>query len=516
MKKSRKFVEVASRLWPTTHRRYQEMCALAVTGQLGGAQMCELNEHIAACESCRKFLESVAQISAQALPLLADKHAPAGKVAPPEGMRERFLSRLASEELGKERGIGKRAFAVSSLKPFPLSPERRAFEEPLGPKRWSPVPKAELRSAFSFFSRRSIAAVAACVVVAIGGYYTGARKLRQTPQQVTKASPSIVPASDRTPPAVDSDHVRQLERRKTELEGELARLKERLSNADDERQSLRVELAAAKEKLAASTTQAQSASQNSLVEGQEAKNQVVTLQSQVDRLNQRLAESDVKLDLQRQTSVEVRAKLETTTAELQRERDLKSAKSDLGDVVAARNLHIVDVYDADPSGKRQRSFGRVFYIEGKSLVFYAYDLDDPGRFKANVVFHVWGGKAGVKEVTHSLGILHRDDAGQGRWAMTFDDPKVLAQINSVFVTAESASKLYDVEPHGKRSCIRLFREPGEPSIVSPSPGSGSAPGCELASTVVCPAHTSAIPKKFALVGKFSQLRGHTREGGARR
>src|SRR5258708_24391459 len=60
------------------------------------------------------------------------------------------------------------------------------------------------------------------------------------------------------------------------------------------------------------------------------------------------------------------AKLDTTEDQLRRENDLNSAKLELGDLVAARNLHIVDVYDADSNGKRQRSFGRVFYIEGKS------------------------------------------------------------------------------------------------------------------------------------------------------
>jgi len=457
MKKNRKFVEVASGLWPVAHGRFEEMCALAVTGQLGGAQMCELNEHIAACESCRKFLESVAQISTQAMPLLADKHAPAGNVAPPEGMRERFLSRLATEGVNAKDRVTLRPSPILVRESISLPLDER-FEGDTrkkalvtGPR---PVP----------FSRlwRSLAAVAACVVVAIGGYYAGERKLRQTPQQVTKAPTSIAPASERNPPTIDSDHVRQLEQQKTELEGELAQLKERLSNADGERQSLRDELAAAKEKLAAVTAQAQSASQSSLVEGQEAKNQVAAQQSQVDRLNQRLAESEVKLDVQKQTNEELSAKLELTTADLRRELDLKSAKSELGDVVAARNLHIVDVYDADPNGKRQRSFGRVFYIEGKSLVFYAYDLDDPGRFRANIVFHVWGGKAGVKEVTHSLGILRKDDGGQNRWAMTFDDSKVLGQINSVFVTAESANKHYD-EPHGKKVLYAYFgSQPNHP------------------------------------------------------
>ncbi len=452
MKKNRKFVEVAAKLWPVAHRRFEEMCALAVTGQLGGAQMCELNEHIAACESCRKFLESVAQVSVQAMPLLADKHAPAGNVAPPEGMRERFLSRLAVEGLNAKDSVTHRPSPILVRESFSLPLDERSE----GDTR-KETPSTFPPGSFSLLWR-SAAALTACAVIGIVGFYIGERKTRQTPQQLTQARPSSVPAPGGNPPAFDSDHVSQLERQKKELEGELAQLKERLSNADGERQSLRDELATAKEKLAAVTTQAQSASQSSLVEGQEAKNQVATLQSQVDRLNQRLAESEVKLDVQRQTSEEVNAKLETTTADLRRELDLKSAKSDLGDVVAARNLHIVDVYDADPNGKRQRSFGRVFYIEGKSLVFYAYDLDDPGRFKANVVFHVWGGKAGVKEVTHSLGILRKDDGGQNRWAMTFDDPKVLGQINSVFVTAESANKHYD-EPHGKKVLYAYFGSP---------------------------------------------------------
>lgn len=43
----------------------------------------------------------------------------------------------------------------------------------------------------------------------------------------------------------------------------------------------------------------------------------------------------------------------------------------------------------------------------------------------------------MNDVTHSRGILHKEGAKQSRWAMTFDDPKVLTQINAVFVTAES-------------------------------------------------------------------------------
>src|SRR6266581_9797506 len=126
MKKHRKFVELAAKLWPLAHRRFEEMCALAVTGQLGGAQMCELDEHIGSCNSCRKFLESIAQISAQAMPLLAGKHAPAGHVAPPEGMRERFLSRLAAEGVNTKDRVTQLPSPIRVLESISLPLDERS------------------------------------------------------------------------------------------------------------------------------------------------------------------------------------------------------------------------------------------------------------------------------------------------------------------------------------------------------------------------------------------------------
>ncbi len=253
----------------------------------------------------------------------------------------------------------------------------------------------------------------------------------------------------------------QVEGQKSQLENTLAKLKQELSASQREKQSLSDELTTTKDKLAALTTQGKSASEHSSAELQEAQIKVATLQSRAEALSERLAESEVKLSIQKQIREDLAAKLDTTEEELRRQNDLKSAKLELGDLVATRNLHIVDVYDADSNGKRDRSFGRVFYVEGKSLVFYAYDLGAPGQFKANVVFHVWGEKAGVKEVAHSLGILRKDD-GQNRWTMTFDDPSVLVKINSAFVTTEVASKKYN-EPHGKKVLFAYWgNQPNHP------------------------------------------------------
>jgi hypothetical protein len=453
-------LELASKLWSTRHRHFEEMCTLAVTGQLGGAQMCELDEHIAGCDSCRKFLESIAQVSVQAMPLLAEKHGPEAKTLPPQGIRDRFLERLASETNCTERGPGS-PFPMPAVRAYPFSPGQRTIKV-LSEEKQPPLPAT--RAILSSSSRlwRYVAVPAGCMIIATGAFYAGTRRSPQPPPQLTQTHPAVSPepsAPESHPKPIDSDRVSELERQKSQLEAKVANMTQELATAESERQFLGKELAAAKEKLATLTIQtANGSTQASPAITQQAGEQVPTLQAQVNRLSQQLADSEVNLRIQKQTSDELTARLEATAADLQRERDLESAKSEMGELVAARNLHIVDVYDADPSGKRQRSFGRVFYIEGKSLVFYAYDLDDSRQFKANVVFHVWGGKAGVKEVTHSLGILHKDDASQNRWAMTFDDPNTLAQINSVFVTAESANKHYD-EPHGKKVLYAYFGSP---------------------------------------------------------
>jgi hypothetical protein len=447
MKNSR-FARVASKLWPVTHGRFEEMSALAVTGQLGGPQMYELNEHIAGCDSCRKYLESIAEVSLQAMPLLADKHSLAGSVAPPEGMRDRFLARLAAESPDSKNHLEEHPSPVLVRQLISLRLDRRAVGS-------APKAKPTKATAAPFaLGWRSVTALAACVVIGIGGYYIGQRKHVQPPTQTSQMVRSTPPARGESIPLGATDRVDDLQQEKLQLGGQLADVKDKLAKATAEDESLREQLVAAREKLATLTAQS-SASQHPSAPPETGSDHGPALQAQVGNLSQRLAESEVRLDLQKQTSQELSAKLETTIADLQRERDLQSAKNQMGDLVAARNLHIVDVYDADANGKRQRSFGRVFYVEGKSLVFYAYDLDDPGQHKANVVFHVWGGKAGVKEMTHSLGILNKDANGDSRWAMTFDDPQVLSQINSVFVTAEPANKHSD-EPRGKKILYAYF------------------------------------------------------------
>jgi hypothetical protein len=479
------FFKSATKFLPVLHGQYRQMCSLAAVGQLGGPQMCELDEHIATCDSCRTYLESVAQASVQVLPVLAEDRIPAADITPPIGMRSRFLARLAEERKPENK--------TANHVPFGFIPgmqvtgsrarsrngrdyrEEERIEDPdeeLVFQRLDPREMGNRELGVNVRHERQKralagryiwvpAAIAAALVLAVGGFYLGRKvpSASATPTPLNVATPTAIVEGAKT--SKDSDRVSRLEREKAALESQLGALRGQLSASDVQEKELSARLVEVNEKLASLQRVQQSKSQGtgdpsaSLRTSNEQEMQVATLQKEVARLRSEFDDAILKITAQQHENDDLRSKLEITEANLRQEVGLKDAKSQMGELVAARNLHIVDVYDADPSGKRQRAFGRVFYTEGQSLVFYAYDLEDHRQLKGNVVFHVWGGKAGVKEVTHSLGILHKDSEGDARWKMTFDDPNVLAQINTVFVTTESAGKSPD-SPHGKKVLYAYF------------------------------------------------------------
>ena len=151
----------------------------------------------------------------------------------------------------------------------------------------------------------------------------------------------------------------------------------------------------------------------------------------------------------------------TLQAQLDREHELNAVKSSAGELIAARNLHIVDVYDTESNGSRKKAFGRVFYVEGRSLVFYAYDLPDSIRARKNVEFRVWGERAGVKSVNVNLGVMRNDDPAQRRWVLTCDDPKVLNRINAVYISPDSDSR-HASEPRGAKMMYAFLGSPNHP------------------------------------------------------
>jgi hypothetical protein len=135
---------------------------------------------------------------------------------------------------------------------------------------------------------------------------------------------------------------------------------------------------------------------------------------------------------------------------------LLAAGPDGQGILAARNLHIVDVYDADTTGKR-RSFGRIFYVENQELVFYAYDLSDQRH--ANAEFYAWGAGLNPGQEVARLGILHNDGRSEKRWVLKYNDARVLSKLDSIFVTAETGSN--PDKPKGKRVLFAVLA--GQPN-----------------------------------------------------
>lgn len=119
---------------------------------------------------------------------------------------------------------------------------------------------------------------------------------------------------------------------------------------------------------------------------------------------------------------------------------------ELRNLIAARNLHIADVSDIGSAENQPKPFGRVFYTRGKSLVLFAYDLS---KTRPNQTFYVWGSRQNDPHRPQSLGALRADDQTQRRWILEFNDPKVLTQIDSVYVTLEPNSRPGDA-PNGRK------------------------------------------------------------------
>ncbi len=182
--------------------------------------------------------------------------------------------------------------------------------------------------------------------------------------------------------------------------------------------------------------------------------------AEAELLTQRNSQSasEAAIQAQNQEIRDLNAKLEEQAAGLDREQQLLSVGREVRDVIAARNLHIIDVYDTDGSGKTKKAFGRAFYTEGKSLIFYAYDLPTHRAEDAKYAFYAWGKQAANEQSVRSLGILYNDDQSQKRWVLKVTNPEVLSQIDSVFVTFERTDNPGN-QPHGKEILSAYLRTP---------------------------------------------------------
>jgi hypothetical protein len=165
-----------------------------------------------------------------------------------------------------------------------------------------------------------------------------------------------------------------------------------------------------------------------------------------------------KLELQI-AQLDVQLKQSQSNAEKQTE--LLDEDRDVRDLMGARDLYIAEVYDVARDGATQKPYGRVFYTKGKSLIFYAYDLDQQPGVRNASTFQAWGQNGTDQQQALSLGVFYQDSGAKKRWVLKSDDPHTLEQINAVFVTVEPDGGSH--KPTGKRLLFASLKiEPNHP------------------------------------------------------
>jgi hypothetical protein len=421
------------------HQHFEELCALAVTGQISSESMALLDAHVKQCADCRLFLQDVSPFKAHVAPMIAASHVQ--DCVPPEGIRDRFLARAAEAGIPLAAGPA----IVQHEKERVIASKDRARSRFLAGLRETLISKHVLQYA---------AMAAMCVICGLIGY-----RMAQL-QWISASKPPVMRIVREAPlfPA-DVQLLANLQERAAEDRARVVALEKELERAKETKQQLTRELMQATAQAASKVEMQQHLkAQAALLES--ANQRIESISASLEENQKKLATSDAVLIEQQQATVEATNQAAMFHSELERERQSRPVTSEFNNLIAARNLHIVDVYDNTADGKRQGPFGRVFYVEGQSLVFYAYDLPNSHK-NVQIAFRVWGEKAGVTSVSYNLGVLRSEDPSQRRWVLRCNDPKVLTRINAVYVEAERPDALRN-KPSGPKLMYAYLGDANHP------------------------------------------------------
>ena len=411
-----------SRIEP--HDEFLELCAVSTSGQLSEEDQRRLQEHLVVCSSCREALQQYEAIIRHAIPAIAAEETPENLEAAPSWSEKQaesaLFDRIAREE-GKP-GIERNG---------PSQPHRQTSAR----RVLSPASAAAWRSVWALYA----AGILLFIGLGFCAYQVGIRRGANA-VKVSAPHPDTQSQTSLQEKLSDASHERevaqaQVEQRdgliadlRRQLEQQSAKMDQMkaaqgqsdaaLRNADGGRQELIQQRTEAEQKFTAAQLSAQALQKklDSIAEqsSQDAK-QVATLDAKVNELTNLLRQRDAALDQQQ---------------------ELLAHDRDIRELMGARDLYVAEVYDVARTGATQKPYGRVFYTKGKSLIFYAYDLDQQTVAKNASTFQVWGRRGPDREQAFPLGIFYEDNASKKRWVLKLDDPKLLAEIDAVFVTIE--------------------------------------------------------------------------------
>ena len=401
------------------HDKYKKLGALAAAGTLATLESAELHAHLRRCEQCNEVFRQYLALTTHGIAILADE----------------FADRLGQASWDKDAAFEQLLERIERAQRPAPEQNRRTYET---------VPASKLLRGPVRSIATMLLAAGLILAAVLGSYHLG---VRTHSQSVSNVTPAPLPIDDRLQKiseekqqadqalALQTKRLAQLEIDGAQKEQELGKLRSTLRAFEDRANKLRAassqsdaQLLALSQERDSLTTQLQTLIQSYGVDRTELAN----LRLERDKTVTRTASLEAKI-------------AELTAANKDQERRLKdtdqylSSDRDIRELMGARKLYIADVFDVDGSSRTQKPFGRVFYTQGKSLIFYAFDLDrEPGVVNAST-FQVWGQREapqGQQESPMNLGILYMDNESKRRWVMRFDDPKKLAEIDAVFVTVE--------------------------------------------------------------------------------
>lgn len=396
---------------PQFHEHFMTLCALFYSGELSMEEWALLQVHMAYCEECEQRFQEYKELTKGVIPVMAA--AAVADTAPHE---------TPEEFRAAERELMDRLQDVSQTpKPIP--------QRPFALRGWG----------IGF-------AAGVLVCAALAGVY--AFRSRIDPQHGAVVARSESTPSSQVPPHDDTQVLKADQAEIQNLQQQLAMTESKFEQSRSANETLehrirtdeteRDQVSAERNALAARLATSQA-------ETQEIRAKFASSQSGMDQRNTRIAALEEKVHTLNVALDEAKDTLSDRERMLALDKDFLTHDKDIRDVIAARDLRIVDIQDLTEKGKPAKAFGRIFYTRDRSLVFYGFDLEKQPGLTQTAAFQVWGSGADQKPV--SLGLFFQDDNHQ-RWVMRFDDPKMLAHLNMVFVTVEPPGGSH--KPTGKQ------------------------------------------------------------------
>jgi anti-sigma-K factor RskA len=415
------------------HARFVELCALYSTASLETHELADLDAHLASCQECRGLLADYRALVRNCIPLMAADES----VEPVSGFDHELAQ--AKDHLLSEL---ERDPALSRTK-------TAACETTAWSVAWFSRAQGALRYA---------AVVILAIGIGLGGFVAGVRRSAQPistelatdqPGSRLQMQLSQIGQDRDSSRALSEQRERELRKASAEIDrqlNEISKLRELLAQADSEK---------SQDASAIASLRGENVSLKADHDGiaqrlQEAQNKLGRLKDQSDQLeNERVAfqvESGSK-----------DKRVEELTTQISDQQRLLAADRDIRELMGARDLLISDVLDIDTKGHSKKPFGRIFYTKNKYLVFYAFDLDRQSGIRDANAFQAWGATATSKGNEHpvSLGVFYMDNETARRWKVELKNPKILEQINSVFVTVEPEGG--SNRPSGKQLLFTYLR-----------------------------------------------------------